>query len=81
MSVGNVVTQFASGLRLFMATRSVPIPDDRDFEDLTFVATISEAKPELGFAEMSSILWLALEPRQESFGFWLCGAPEGHYRL
>jgi hypothetical protein len=51
MSVGNVVTQFASGLRLFMVIRSVPIPDDQDFEDLTFVATISDAKPDLGFTK------------------------------
>jgi hypothetical protein len=41
----------------------VPIPDDQDFEDLTFGATISEAKPDLGFAEMSSLSWLAREQR------------------
>jgi hypothetical protein len=47
MTVGNVATQFASGLRLFKATRTVPIPDDQTIEDLTFAATLRETKADL----------------------------------
>ncbi|MEI8031600.1 MAG: hypothetical protein WCH35_17645, partial [Comamonadaceae bacterium] len=41
----------------------VPIPDDQYFEDLTFAATVREAKAVLRIAETSSLSWLALEPR------------------
>jgi len=47
MSIRNVATQFASGLRLFIATHTVPIPDGHDFEDLTFAATVRKAKAAL----------------------------------
>jgi hypothetical protein len=50
-----VENQFASGLRLFMATRSVPIPADGKREDQSFAGSARKAKADLVFAD-----WVAL---------------------
>ena len=53
--VSNGGSHFASGLRLLMLTRMVPIPADGKREDQSFAGSARKAKADLVFAD-----WVAL---------------------
>lgn len=64
-TVGYAKSQVTSGLQSVVSARTAPIPDDQDFEDLTFAATVRETV--LPITETSSLSLLALGQCIESF--------------